>query len=123
MHALFGGLLGLRYGRTKATHRKVIVMLSLTEGATTAVRQIVAGPGLPPDAGLRISAAVTEDQQGVLELSVVGASEATDQVVGEQGAQVFVDQQIAPLLEDKTLDATMESGQIKFMVVEETLES
>ncbi len=39
-----------------------------------------------------------------LGLAVTANPEPTDQVVDEQGSQVFLDLQVAPLLEDRTLD-------------------
>jgi iron-sulfur cluster assembly protein len=39
-----------------------------------------------------------------LGLAVTASPEPTDQIIEEQGSQVFLDLQVAPLLEDRTLD-------------------
>ncbi len=86
-------------------------MLTLTENASTIVKdineQIVAQQG-QPDAGLRISS-----EEGPEPSFAVGAAEepaATDQVVEQDGARVFLDETAQAQLDDKVLDASVDQG-------------
>ncbi|SCX48763.1 Fe-S cluster assembly iron-binding protein IscA [Klenkia marina] len=98
-------------------------MLTLTENAATAIRTLVEGAQAPADAGLRIS----DDPTGpALELAITGGPEATDQVVEAtgtegHGARVFLDDQAAAVLADKTLDAAADDeGRLQFGIREQS---
>ncbi|CAB4936331.1 MAG: Fe-S cluster assembly protein HesB [Actinobacteria bacterium] len=97
-------------------------MLTLTENAATAIRTLVDGVQAPAEAGLRIS----DDPTGpALELAITGGPEAADQVVEAQdpdgrGARVFLDDQAAAVLADKTLDAAADGeGNLQFGITEQ----
>lgn len=80
-------------------------MLTLTENATTAVKNLVAD--LPADtAGLRISEAADPDQGYAL--SLASGPEDGDTVVEEAGARVFVDTVAKVQLDDRVLDARVD---------------
>jgi iron-sulfur cluster assembly protein len=94
-------------------------MLALSERAVVAINGIMSNPEIPEGAGLRVSPQMTGESEAVtLELSVVEAPVGGDQVVEDQGAQVFVDERVSPMLEDKTLDATTEGEQVQFTIVD-----
>jgi Fe-S cluster assembly iron-binding protein IscA len=90
-------------------------MLDVTEQAATVIRAIAERPELPDGAGLRIASDAASDAG----LSVAAAPEPEqgDQVVDEKGARVFVDAEVAMLLDDKVLDARVdEQGSAEFLV-------
>jgi Fe-S cluster assembly iron-binding protein IscA len=76
-------------------------MLTLTSQAAQAINALLADQ---PGAGLRISQVVDGDQRQ-LGLTVSATPAPDDQVIEQDGSHVFVDNQVAPLLEGKTLDA------------------
>ncbi|GAA1659785.1 hypothetical protein GCM10009733_066800 [Nonomuraea maheshkhaliensis] len=78
-------------------------MLVLTDNAVVAIRDLMDGEDVPADAGLRISAKA--DEAGTLEVSLATTPQAGDQVVEKEDVRVFVAQDAAPILDDKSLDA------------------
>lgn len=78
-------------------------MLTLTENASTAVRDLTSRAGLPESGGLRI--AESEQQLGSFELALVPEAVPGDEVIASEGATVFVPQETATVLADLTLDA------------------
>lgn len=78
-------------------------MLTLTENASTAVRDLTTRAGLPESGGLRI--AESEQQLGSFELALVPEAVPGDEVIASEGATVFVPQETATALADLTLDA------------------
>lgn len=93
-------------------------MLALTEEATTAIRGIVDAADLPDESGLRITVDHIGEGEAALNLNFVAEAEAEDQVVAEEGAQVFLDEEAADLLDDKVLDALVVGDRISFSIVE-----
>src|SRR5262245_13693112 len=90
-----------------------ISMLTLTENATNIVRNIAIQSAEPDTAGLRI----TSDGNAEAPFAVTAADEAQpgDQVVSQEGANVYLDGPTADLLDDKVLDARVdEEGRIEF---------
>jgi Fe-S cluster assembly iron-binding protein IscA len=88
-------------------------MLTLTENASTIVRDITAQPGMSETAGLRIT---TEggDQPG-FQISAADQPQADDQVVEQGGATIYLDEESSALLDDKILDAAVdEQGRVEF---------
>jgi Fe-S cluster assembly iron-binding protein IscA len=79
-------------------------MLTLTEGALQAIHGLV---GDRPGAGLRLSSreSISDNDRVRLDLSISDAPEATDEVVEQGGCQVFLAEQVAPLVDGRTLDA------------------
>lgn len=78
-------------------------MLTLTENASSAVRDLTSRAGLPESGGLRI--AESEQQLGSFELALVPEAAPGDEVIDSAGATVFVSEQTSTLLSDLTLDA------------------
>ena len=89
-------------------------MLAITDTAAEAIRGIVAAPEIPDGAGLRIATSPDEAQTGTLEVTVAEVPADSDQVVDEDGARVFVEEQAIPLLDDKLLDAQVEGTRVGF---------
>ncbi|HEX4472639.1 MAG TPA: Fe-S cluster assembly protein HesB [Nocardioides sp.] len=87
-------------------------MLSLTENASTIVKDIAAQQGGAESIGLRISS--EDPQQGLM---VTAASEPVpgDQTVESHGAVVYLDPPASHQLDDQVLDASVdESGRVQF---------
>jgi Fe-S cluster assembly iron-binding protein IscA len=84
------------------------VVLTLTTQAAQAIQGLVADH---PGAGLRISSRSTDGNQVQLGLELSGRPAPTDEVIEEQGSHVFLDEQVAPLLDGRTLDARVTDEQ------------
>ena len=85
-------------------------MLTLSPSAVEAVDSLLHSPEVPDDAGLRIR--TTGESQLTIELAPEPAP--GDQVIEEGGARVFVDSEVAPMLDDAELDARREGDQVAF---------
>jgi iron-sulfur cluster assembly protein len=92
-------------------------MLAISDNAAEAIRGLLAAPEVPDSAGLRIAAPSTGEVS--FELSVAATPAEDDEVVEEQGAQVFLEPNAAALLEDKRLDAQVDAGQVTFAIAEQ----
>ena len=90
-------------------------MLAISPAASEAIKGLVAASDLPPDGGIRISS--HPQGPGIFELSLAPEAREADAVVEEQGAVVFVDDEVAPLLDDKTLDAQTQGDRVTFAFV------
>lgn len=90
-------------------------MLAITDSATDAIRGIVSAPEHPDGAGLRISAPPGAEE-GMLEVAVAAVPAESDEVVGEEGARVFLEEQAASMLDDKLLDAQVDGQRVGFLI-------
>ena len=89
-------------------------MLTLTDQAVTAIRNLTARAGLPPETGLRIAPEEDGTARG-LALSLADAPQAGDQVIEAADVHVFVQPEASVVLEDKALDAQInEDGEVSF---------
>jgi iron-sulfur cluster assembly protein len=93
-------------------------MLTLTENAAAAIRDMLAGFELPEEAGLRISAEPDENGEPGLHLSFVPEAEEGDQTVSAYGVNVFLDASAADALDAKVLDAHAHGDHSHFEVVD-----
>ena len=93
-------------------------MLTMTDSAAEAVRRISAGSGLEPEPGLRISAGAPTPEGTPLEISLAPEAEPSDQTVDNGGAHIYLDEMVAPALDDKVLDADVDGDQIRFALRE-----
>jgi iron-sulfur cluster assembly protein len=94
-------------------------MLALTENAVEAVHEILSSSDEAPElGGLRLVAEPAGAQMS-FQLSVVALPAEDDEVIEEQGARVFLDPEAASLLEDKVLDARIESNQVAFTIADQ----
>jgi len=84
-------------------------VLTLTGHAQDAVRALT--PKTPESAGLRIA----PGDQG-MELSLVTEPVPGDALIDDGGVRVFVEPQTAQLLDEQTLDAQLEGGEVNFFL-------
>lgn len=78
-------------------------MLTLTDNAVIAIRDLLVGENVPAEAGLRI--APKADEAGTLEVTLARMPHAGDQVVEKEDVRVFVAADAVRILDDKSLDA------------------
>jgi iron-sulfur cluster assembly protein len=93
-------------------------MLTITPSAATAIKTILDSANVPEDGGIRIAVAQQNGAQARLELSLTEAPLAGDEVLEEDGANVFLDEMAAIALDDKALDAEIEGDEINFGILE-----
>lgn len=87
-------------------------MLTLTENASTIVRDITTQPEHLDTVGLRIT---TDGDPSSFSIAPAEAAGPADQVVEQSGATVYLDQEAAELLDDKILDAVVDDeGRVEF---------
>lgn len=88
-------------------------MLTLTENATSVIKNITGGEEEPDGSGLRITQQGTDNPE--LALTTAPTPEPGDQVVEDQGARVFLEETAAQTLDDKVLDAQVDdAGGVQF---------
>lgn len=87
-------------------------MLTLTENASTIVKDIAAQPQTDTT-GLRITA--DDSPEPAFAVSAASQAEPGDQVVEQDGATVYLDAPAAQQLDDKVLDAAVDgNGGVQF---------
>ena len=86
-------------------------MLTLTDQAQSVVRTMTQDPQAPKGAGLRIA----PGDEGI-ELMLVAEPAPGDALIDDGGARVFVEPEAAQMLDDQTLDATLENGEVNFFL-------
>lgn len=87
-------------------------MLTLTDNAVLAIRDLTARQDVPDGAGLRIG---TDPSAGALTLALAAEPVQGDQVVDNAGARIFLDAEAAQILDDKAIDATVDGqGAVQF---------
>lgn len=93
-------------------------MLTMTQTAAEAVKQIVARVPQAEDGGVRIRDTGTETG---FELSVAADPAPLDTVVVTDGARVFLDEKAAAVLDDRILDAELANdGSVRFALANQT---
>jgi iron-sulfur cluster assembly protein len=95
-------------------------VLTLTPTAAEVVKQLVASAPVDDDAGgVRISAGDTTPTGTALEIAIVDGPATEDKALDEEGAHVFLEPGVAEFLDDKVLDAELDSGRVSFAVREQ----
>jgi iron-sulfur cluster assembly protein len=97
-------------------------MLALTDDAVQVIEGILKAPGTPDGAGLRFAppaSANGTESTASLEVTVADAPAATDSVIDEHGARIFIDREIAGDLDDKLLDASVTGEVVRFAIGEQ----
>jgi iron-sulfur cluster assembly protein len=84
-------------------------MLVLTEAAAEVVKAIASTPQAPEGSGLRIASSAGATDPGALQVTAAPGPNENDQVVEAAGAHVYLEPQAALYLEDKVLDAEVDS--------------
>jgi iron-sulfur cluster assembly protein len=79
-------------------------VLTLTDDAVQAIRDLMVGEDLPQDAGMRIAS--VESDPGSLELSLTSGPQTGDEVISREDVRVFLAPDAA-IVSDKTLDAEL----------------
>ncbi len=92
-------------------------MLTLTEDAVAAIRELLATQAVPAEGGLRISSAapVNGDGEPVYELAIVSGPEDADAVVEQDGVFVYLEPSAIAAFADKVLDAEQTEGRVSFI--------
>lgn len=97
-------------------------MLTLTESAVQVIRTVTAQPELPPETGLRIATQSRPEAEGSLSLAVAEGPQAGDEIVEAQGARVYLEPDAASILDEMTLDASVdEQGDVTFRLAEQAV--
>ena len=93
-------------------------MITLTTGATDAIRELVGNAELPDSVGLRLDMndGTMNSAPPSLALTLVESPTTGDEVIDEDGVHVYVSEQAAPLLDGKEIDARSEAGGVTFLV-------
>ena len=92
-------------------------MLVLTDAAAEVVKSLTATPQSPEGTGLRIASsdAAQPGDPGALQVTAAPGPGENDQVIEAAGAHVYLEPKAAVYLEDKVLDAQVDSeGQAHF---------
>lgn len=89
-------------------------MLGLTTNAVEAITGLVASHELPDGSGLFIAMRSNNHEGLELELSLAQGPRSDEQVISHDGANVFLDPDAAPYLDDKLLDAEIDEGRVSF---------
>ena len=94
-------------------------MLTLTDQAVAAIRDLTNRPGLSAQTGLRIEPQ-SADGATELALSLSDGPQAGDEVIDEADVHVYVQQHAASVLADKALDAQVsDDGEVSFLLQEQ----
>jgi Fe-S cluster assembly iron-binding protein IscA len=89
-------------------------VLTLTDRAAETIRALTSQPGIPADTGLRMS--IPDGADGALTLSLE-PPQPDDAVIEEEGARVFVQPDLASIVDDRELDGQLdEQGQASFVL-------
>jgi iron-sulfur cluster assembly protein len=95
---------------------EVLSVLTLTDRAADTIRALTSQPGVPADAGLRMS--MQGSDEGRLALSLEGR-QPDDAVIEDAGARVYVQHDAASVVEDRQLDAQLdEEGRASFVLTD-----
>jgi Fe-S cluster assembly iron-binding protein IscA len=98
-------------GTTEIFDERNPTVLTLTDNAASEIRNLVASPEVPEDAGVRIAS----NPEGALTLALASGPADGDSVVDQAGARVFLEPQAEELLDDKQLDAGVDpQGNVQF---------
>ena len=91
-------------------------MLTLTDTASTVIKEIVTRSGGPDGTGLRIDA--ENDEATEFAVEIVPMPDEQDAVVQQAGARIYLGETAARALDDKILDARVaEDGRVAFDIV------
>lgn len=95
-------------------------MLAISHTAAEVIKQVVSSAQVRDEGGIRISAQPIGEEGVRLELSLATTPVPGDAIVEQEGANVFVEQTVAPLLDDKMLDAAVvDADKVTFSIVEQ----
>jgi Fe-S cluster assembly iron-binding protein IscA len=85
-------------------------MLVLTDAAAEVVKSLTSTTQAPDEAGLRIASSAPDPANpGALQVSATQGPSENDQVIESGGAHVYLEPHVAVYLDDKILDAQLDS--------------
>lgn len=88
-------------------------MLTLTQPAVEAIRDLISKPGTPSTSGLRIS---HSDTAGSFRLTISAAPDEGDEVIETDGARVFLPKDAVAMLKDRALNARQAEDGLVFLI-------
>ncbi|MEU7614571.1 adhesin [Micromonospora rifamycinica] len=92
-------------------------MLTMTDNAVLVIRDLAAQQDVAQDGGVRIAADV---EAGALTIELVPVPAQGDQIVDTEGARIFLDSEAAELLNDTSVDASVDDeGVVQFGFTEQ----
>ena len=97
----------------------LISVLTLTPNAADAIKDLVGTSDAPEGTGLRIASQPVGESEASLELALTEGPMSGDEVLEEQGVNVFLEAQAAAFLTDKILDAEIEGEAVRFKIGEQ----
>jgi iron-sulfur cluster assembly protein len=89
-------------------------LLTLTGPAVEVIRDLTTAPGMAEKSGLRI---VHSDGSGSLTLTVEAEPEHGDEIVETAGVRVFLQGEVAEMLDGHCLDAVVDHRGVAFRVL------
>ena len=97
-------------------------MLHISQSAAEAILEIT--ESVPGSAGIRIAAMPEATTNGsgpttVFDFYPTPEPDLGDEIVEEQGVQVFLEPDVVPFLSDKLLDAEISGDEVRFLVEEQ----
>jgi Fe-S cluster assembly iron-binding protein IscA len=93
-------------------------MLTLTADATQAIKQVIASTNAGDTGGIRLFLEPTGGDSAKLGLEVTTRPEPGDTQLGQEGANVYLGQEVVPLLNDKVLDVTLQGDNAAFSILD-----
>jgi iron-sulfur cluster assembly protein len=97
----------------------LIAVLTLTPSAADAIKELVGSADAPDGTGLRIASEPVSESEATLELALTEGPMSGDEVLEDQGVNVFLEAQAAAFLNDKVLDADIENEAVRFKIGEQ----
>ena len=94
-------------------------MLAVSENAAQAIETILESQHAPDGAGLRIGVTSADGDGAKIAVGLAPGPLETDTVVQQEGATVFVSEEVKEILDDKVLDAEVEGEQVAFTMREQ----
>jgi Fe-S cluster assembly iron-binding protein IscA len=94
-------------------------VLAISQVAAEVIKQIVSSSQISEEGGIRISAETVDNDSVRLDLALAERPGVDDKVLEEKGANVFVQQGVAPFLDDKVLDAAVDNDKVSFSIVDQ----
>jgi iron-sulfur cluster assembly protein len=88
-------------------------VLTLNSPAVEAIRMLTGRPGLPSSSGLRI---VHGDTAGGIELFITPQPDVGDQIREIDGVRVFLHENVAAMLSDRSLGAEISEDDVVFRI-------
>lgn len=80
-------------------------MLQVTEAAAEVLETMREQAGAPAEAGVRIQLVQGDDGQNSIGLAFAEQPQGSDEITEQSGVKVFIQQELAPTLEQAVLDA------------------